>query len=426
MKIFKMSAGSDDQSSEKIEKDNANASIAEQEASIAKQDIAEQEADENASKVDQETLTQLASAQFVRIGRTKKGWPVIAVPTPQRTENSVKIHVYDLLNSNHKIFLRPNGLKFPIGDVYRALNSGLHQFGTGIYHCGIEINGIEYAYGRCDHPAESGLYVNLPGKNSNYSYRASVDLGLVKTSRKYWICTPHNEKSVENENEDETNEETKISQDYPTPEEVRQMEQYPFKRKEVNVFVDGSQVLREMASEWRGIEYNLFSKNCCTFVRSACLRLGIEEDKLPSWLTNLSEGCLATGTILGLPLTRAKGLIERMRNMSMLEFTADGFEISAEYEKITSSRLVITDVLEAEKSFHGLAWPIPPMEICVQGNKVIGAKIETSSSVPKPSYIDRKLYVQTSDLSGVAEEDVLSPDDIVTFTWPNVANARTL
>jgi hypothetical protein len=51
--------------------------------------------------------------------------------------------------------------------------------------------------------------------------------------------------------------------------------------------VDGREVLREMADDYLGMDYDLLRKNCCTFGHDACLRLGVKEEEIPSWFRNL-------------------------------------------------------------------------------------------------------------------------------------------
>jgi hypothetical protein len=55
-------------------------------------------------------------------------------------------------------------------------------------------------------------------------------------------------------------------------------------------FVDGREVVREMATEYMGADYDLLRKNCVTFAHDACLRLGVQESEVPEWFRNL---CLA-------------------------------------------------------------------------------------------------------------------------------------
>jgi hypothetical protein len=45
------------------------------------------------------------------------------------------------------------------------------MFGCGIYHSGIEINGMEYAYGGNTTMRGTGVYENYPKDHSTFSYK---------------------------------------------------------------------------------------------------------------------------------------------------------------------------------------------------------------------------------------------------------------
>uniref|UniRef100_A0A7S1B7V7 PPPDE domain-containing protein n=1 Tax=Corethron hystrix TaxID=216773 RepID=A0A7S1B7V7_9STRA len=199
--------------------------------------------------------------------------------------------------------------------------------------------------------------------------------------------------------------------------------------------------MRELASEWRGVEYNLFRKNCCTFVREACLRLGVEEVELPRWLTNLTEGFIRTGEFFTLPLVPFKFLSEKVKNMNMAEFTAEGFEIAAAYEQIASSKVVIMDVVEAEKRFLSLPGPVAPIEVRIVHEHIVCvptspemSKSPDSSELPKnPKVLEsrddidvskNKFKTEIVTVPGAVyldsyDFDPLSLDTIFTFSWPS-------
>jgi hypothetical protein len=59
--------------------------------------------------------------------------------------NRVRLHVYDLVSRETQLDLW--GYHFPLGQCFNAVNSSLHNLGTGAYHVGVEVNGVEYAYG---------------------------------------------------------------------------------------------------------------------------------------------------------------------------------------------------------------------------------------------------------------------------------------
>lgn len=44
-----------------------------------------------------------------------------------------------------------------------------------------------------------------------------------------------------------------------------------------------------MAREYMGTDYDLLRKNCCTFARDVCLRLGVEGGKIPRWFHNAAQ-----------------------------------------------------------------------------------------------------------------------------------------
>jgi hypothetical protein len=52
--------------------------------------------------------------------------------------------------------------------------------------------------------------------------------------------------------------------------------------------VDGREIVRQMASEYMGLDYDLLRKNCCTFAYDACTRLGVRESEIPTWFHNLA------------------------------------------------------------------------------------------------------------------------------------------
>jgi len=59
--------------------------------------------------------------------------------------NRIRLHVYDLVS--REIQLDLFGCHFPLGQCFNTVNNSLHSMGTGAYHVGIEVNGVEYAYG---------------------------------------------------------------------------------------------------------------------------------------------------------------------------------------------------------------------------------------------------------------------------------------
>lgn len=159
--------------------------------------------------------------------------------------SQIKLHVYDLVATNTQLDLW--GYHFPVGQVFNALNSSLHSIGTGAYHVGLEVNGVEYAYGANPTKGLTGIFRCKPKHSPGYQYRTTIDFG---------------------------NRVVKKQLSEPNPE---------FK-----AVVDGQIIIREMVNEYLGTDYDLLRKNCCTFAHDACLRLGIKEDEIPTWFHNLA------------------------------------------------------------------------------------------------------------------------------------------
>lgn len=100
----------------------------------------------------------------------------------------------------------------------------------------------------------TGVFTCVPMKSPGYQYRTTIDFG----DRVLIRSNPYSRRG------DNTQ---------------------PNKR-----YVDGREVVREMAVEYMGLDYDLLRKNCVTFAHDACLRLGVNDSEVPEWFRNL---CLA-------------------------------------------------------------------------------------------------------------------------------------
>jgi len=164
----------------------------------------------------------------------------------QGKTNRIKLHVYDLVADDTQLDLW--GCNFPLGQVFNAFNSSLHSIGTGAYHVGVEIDEVEYAFGANNTKGLTGVFTCMPKSSPGYQFRTTIDFGdrvVIKTSY------------GSGDKQDEA--------------------------------VDGRDTIRGMAKEYLGTDYDLLRKNCCTFARDVCIRLGISEEEIPSWFHNLAE-----------------------------------------------------------------------------------------------------------------------------------------
>jgi PPPDE putative peptidase domain len=204
---------------------------------------------------------QKTSRLFVRMTRQMRYGRRASLPNPNR-RNRIKLHIYDLIPSETVMQLPwPWGCTIPIGKCFDVVNSGLHSMGTGAYHVGVDINGIEYSYGATSMPRVSGVFSCMPKRSPGYQYRTTIDFGERALIKKSWVCA-----------RDTTTGKSSAT-----------------KYQEVQRFVDGREVIKEMATEYMGIDYDLLRKNCVTFASDACTRLGVKEHEIPTWFRNLCE-----------------------------------------------------------------------------------------------------------------------------------------
>lgn len=236
----------------------------------------------------------------VRMGRRGE------VPTNDLQYNRVMIHVYDLIPSETMVKL-PWGCDFPLGQCFNMVNSGLHMMGTGAYHVGVEVNGIEYAFGANNVVGLSGVFTCLPRKSTGYDYRCTLDFGTRRTVRRSWISVPdpnfvdltkRRRSSTKSQMEHAKSCASLLEMDdppspIPTPPQFSKSS-IPTVYREVETFVQGHELMQQMAREYLGCDYDLLRKNCCTFARDTCLRLGVNHQEIPSWFLSLAEAGVAT------------------------------------------------------------------------------------------------------------------------------------
>jgi hypothetical protein len=106
---------------------------------------------------------------------------------------------------------------------------------------------VEYAFGANEYEGITGVFTSAPTCAPGYQYRTTIDFGERKTHE---IAGKSS--------------------------------------------LDGRQLVHSMSREYMGQDYDLLRKNCCTFAHDACLRLGIEEQEIPTWFRNLADAGAVT------------------------------------------------------------------------------------------------------------------------------------
>jgi hypothetical protein len=104
--------------------------------------------------------------------------------------------------------------------------------------------------------------------------------------------------------------------------------------------VDGREVVREMAIEYMGLDYDLLRKNCVTFAHDACLRLGVNEAEVPEWFRNL---CLAGAAAQDAANSTIEPLSKVFSSCDMDGLTEwTGFEVISNEQSGNSEQIVET------------------------------------------------------------------------------------
>merc|ERR1719460_186676 len=153
-----------------------------------------------------------------RAGRAPSG-PELDILPP----NMVQLHVYDVSKDEK------------IGSINRWLapRSSPLKFG-GVFHAGVEVYGLEWAYGMTFSETQPGVHCTMPKTHQMHTYRQSVNLG-------------------------------------PTPLSAEEV----------------AELISELAEEWPGTEYDLLHRNCCTFADTFAKAL--QTRRVPRWVHRLAR-----------------------------------------------------------------------------------------------------------------------------------------
>ncbi|KAF5819200.1 putative PPPDE peptidase domain, PPPDE putative peptidase domain superfamily [Helianthus annuus] len=130
------------------------------------------------------------------------------------------------------------------------INGYAYWVGLGVYHSGVQVHGVEYAFGAHEHPT-TGIFEVEPRKCPGFTFRKSILIGRT---------------------------------DY-GPREVRSF-------------------IEKLATEFTGNSYNLITRNCNHFCNDMCLRL--TKRAIPSWVNRLARLGFLCNCVLPASLNDAK------------------------------------------------------------------------------------------------------------------------
>jgi len=126
------------------------------------------------------------------------------------------------------------------------MNGYIYWFGLGIYHSGVEVHGVEYAFGAHEFPS-SGVFEVEPRQCPGFTFRKSIYIGTTDLG----------------------------------PRELRDF-------------------IEDLAGNYNGNTYHLIMKNCNHFCNDICLKL--TGSPIPRWVNRLARIGLLCNCVLPLGL----------------------------------------------------------------------------------------------------------------------------
>ncbi|MED6186321.1 hypothetical protein PIB30_065550 [Stylosanthes scabra] len=130
------------------------------------------------------------------------------------------------------------------------INGYAYWFGLGVYHSGVQVHDVEYAFGAHEY-SSTGIFEGEPKRCEGFRFRKTILIGKTDMG----------------------------------PGEVRA-------------------VMEELAAEYRGNAYNLITKNCNHFCNETCIRL--TGNPIPSWVNRLARIGFMCNCVLPVTLNSTK------------------------------------------------------------------------------------------------------------------------
>ncbi|XP_071729401.1 deSI-like protein At4g17486 [Rutidosis leptorrhynchoides] len=135
-----------------------------------------------------------------------------------------------------------------------SINEYAYWLGLGVYHSGVQVHGIEYAYGAHEQ-ATTGIFEGEPKQCEGFTFRKQILIGWTEMNS-----------------------------------------------KEVN------RLMEELGHVYKGTTYNLITRNCNHFCNDVCLRL--TRNPIPNWVNRLAKIGLLCNCIVPASINSTKVGIE--------------------------------------------------------------------------------------------------------------------
>lgn len=190
-----------------------------------------------------------------------------------------------------------------------SVNGYTHWLGLGVYHSGVEVHGVEYAFGAHEYPT-TGIFEGDPKQCEGFTFRKSILIG----------------------------------------------------RTEMDL-TDVRAKMGELAEKYRGNAYNLITKNCNHFCNDVCLWL--TGNSIPRWVNRLARIGFLCNCVLPERLNSTK--VQHHRIEEIVYDAGDKKKLRSQLSRATSSSnssssfssSVSATTLKSSRNRHSLLPPSP-------------------------------------------------------------------
>ncbi|XP_038885545.1 deSI-like protein At4g17486 [Benincasa hispida] len=194
------------------------------------------------------------------------------------------------------------------------INGYAYWLGLGVYHSGVQVHGVEYAFGAHEH-ATTGIFEVEPKQCPGFTYRKSILIGRTNLS----------------------------------PREIRSF-------------------MEKLAEEYSGNTYHLITKNCNHFCNDVCLRL--TGKPIPRWVNRLARLGLLCNCVLPVGLNEMKVRQVKPENREKKKLRTQ----SSRYPSGSNSAAAATPPLLTSKASNSMVrtskqrYSAPPSSILVSSS----------------------------------------------------------
>ncbi|KAJ0579549.1 putative PPPDE peptidase domain-containing protein [Helianthus annuus] len=168
-----------------------------------------------------------------------------------------------------------------------SMNEYAYWLGLGIYHSGVQVHRVEYAFGSHEE-ATTGIFEGEPKKCEGFTFRKQILIGWTDLN----------------------------------PKEVKR-------------------VMDELAHIYKGTSYSLFTRNCNHFCNDVCIRL--TGNSIPSWINRLARIGLLCNCIVPSSVNSTKIGIEDDKSRNEAEIKAKLKSRSSRFTSSSSSPSLSSD-----------------------------------------------------------------------------------